>query len=314
MKLKSSFQLKWNAERTVARISSTDLLLSAKHLRTDFVQHFESLSSANFCWQYWHVPERYNHLRTPADHFFAQASWNNWLNVTGALARDYFGCAELSPPWLSYYVDGCFQNWHADVPHGPWAYVFSLTKNPAAFAGGRTQIMRASTLDYWTRLQDRPQETHAEQLFESVDPVFGQMLIFDPRLPHSVEQVRGVLDPLNSRVVIHGWLTAPRPFASGSLSLSSMLKLVDEPLQNWLSNNQEELVWHGSWVLKVNVDAAGHGRVTTVSANLVDLPSRCYVRPDKNKICREFIATLENVRFKKAKAGSVLTLPLNFSN
>ena len=47
-------------------------------------------------------------------------------------------------------MDGCRQELHADVPHGPWAFVLSLTDWKARkFTGGETLILKPETLDYW---------------------------------------------------------------------------------------------------------------------------------------------------------------------
>ncbi len=42
-----------------------------------------------------------------------------------------------------------FQELHTDAPHGPWAFVLSLTPEPRAFAGGETLLMRPRVLNYW---------------------------------------------------------------------------------------------------------------------------------------------------------------------
>ena len=48
------------------------------------------------------------------------------------------------------YVDGCRQDLHGDLPHGPWAFVYSLTNwRGRAFRGGETLMLRDEVLDYW---------------------------------------------------------------------------------------------------------------------------------------------------------------------
>ena len=60
-----------------------------------------------------------------------------------AWGRETLGCHDISPPWLSLYVDGCRQELHGDLPHGPWAFVFSLTHwRGRVFRGGET-LLRA---------------------------------------------------------------------------------------------------------------------------------------------------------------------------
>ena len=51
--------------------------------------------------------------------------------LTDALTQygqERLGCRTISPPWLSFYIDGCEQQVHADVPQGPLAFVLSLTR------------------------------------------------------------------------------------------------------------------------------------------------------------------------------------------
>jgi hypothetical protein len=58
-------------------------------------------------------------------------------------AREELGCAGMTPVWLSCYVDGCRQELHADVPHGPWSFVLSLTNwEDRKYTGGETQLLK----------------------------------------------------------------------------------------------------------------------------------------------------------------------------
>lgn len=42
------------------------------------------------------------------------------------------------------------QELHADNPHGPWAFVLSLTQwEGRPFSGGETLILQPHVLDYW---------------------------------------------------------------------------------------------------------------------------------------------------------------------
>ena len=58
----------------------------------------------------------------------------------------------------------------------------------------------------------------------------GQLLVFDGRLPHGVRPVDGVMDPLEARIVLHGWFTDLRPFIEGSLSSDSIETALDAAL------------------------------------------------------------------------------------
>jgi len=49
-----------------------------------------------------------------------------------------------------------------------------------------------------------------------IDPLFNQLVIWDSRIPHGVREVTGTDDPLDARVVLQGWFTAPTRLLSGT--------------------------------------------------------------------------------------------------
>ena len=59
-----------------------------------------------------------------------------------AYGESKLGCRAISTIWMSYYVDGCGQELHCDNPHGPFAFVLSLTGRCAGMRNlrqGRTE-------------------------------------------------------------------------------------------------------------------------------------------------------------------------------
>jgi len=136
----------------------------------------------------------------------------------GAYARDELGCAGVTPVWLSCYVEGMRQELHADVPHGPWAFVLSLTRwDERTWTGGETLILKPETLDYWSGF-DADATVERGSLVELVPPKFNRLTVFDPRLPHGVPVVEGVRDPSQGRLVLHGWFNEPEPSLRGALA------------------------------------------------------------------------------------------------
>jgi len=130
----------------------------AKKMRGVFEDRFKdprNTDSQRFVWDYWHVPDQYTLVRTPAYYYFPQKMYEAFHQYLVDWGRQNLGCHDISAPWLSYYVDGCKQELHSDVPHGPWAYVFSLTpwKN-RTFSGGETLLLRPSVLNYWQNFVD----------------------------------------------------------------------------------------------------------------------------------------------------------------
>ena len=107
-----------------------------------------------FVWDYWHVPGQYTALRTPAWTYFSSALYARLHRRLVAWGRAQLGCHDISPPWLSVYVDGCRQELHGDLPHGPWAFVLSLTRwRGRAFRGGETVLLRDEILELWQDFQ-----------------------------------------------------------------------------------------------------------------------------------------------------------------
>ena len=102
----------------------------AKALRATFDERFaepRSTRGDRFVWDWWHVPGQYTALRTPAWTYFPKKVYEAFHRRLVEWGRKTLGCHDISPPWLSLYIDGCRQELHGDLPHGPWAFVYSLT-------------------------------------------------------------------------------------------------------------------------------------------------------------------------------------------
>jgi hypothetical protein len=73
-----------------------------------------------------------------------------------AYGESRLGCRAITPIWMSYYVDGCVQELHCDNPHGPFAFVLSLTHwEGRPFSGGETMILQPHVLDFWRGFSSR---------------------------------------------------------------------------------------------------------------------------------------------------------------
>src|SRR5262249_18130821 len=190
-----------------------------------------------FVWDYWHVPGQYTALRTPAWTYFPRRLYARFHNRLVAWGRARLGCHDISPPWLSLYIEGCRQELHGDLPHGPWAFVVSLTRwRGRRFRGGETARRRARAPAFW---HDLPPGRAVEQaaLVRRIAPELGRLTVFDPRIPHGVRAVTGTHDPREGRLVIHGWFVQPRPFVRGALpvrALSPRIAELTEQLAGWL--------------------------------------------------------------------------------
>ncbi|CAM9319990.1 unnamed protein product, partial [Scytosiphon promiscuus] len=238
-------------------------------------------SSERFVWDWWHVPDQYTLMRTPAENYFGPEGFTELLEALTKFGQEKLGCTAISPPWLSVYVDGCEQRYHTDSWHGPWAFVLSLTGDLAlyrvqyrteylhywenrGFTGGETMILKPHVLDYWRSFQPGIglEEKH---FIDTVEPRFNRLTVFDPRFPHGVRPVGGTRDPLKGRLVIHGWFTDPQPFFTGGLSAEE----ATDPLNDALANVYPALAEVGrvTGVLTVRLHVSGEsGEVIDVVA------------------------------------------------
>lgn len=190
---------------------------------------------------------QYSMLRTPASSFFPEPLFEKLCTQVSEFGQAQFGCDAFTPPWLACYTDGHSMNWHTDAPHGPFAFVLSLTPTglhsredsdrPGFFQGGETMLMKPHVLDYWRRF-DASKGLEVDSLIDSYDPQpFGRLLVFDGRFPHKVETVKGTRDPRRGRLVLTGWFSDPRNRATGGLAADrddDLIPAAEEVLQKTL--------------------------------------------------------------------------------
>lgn len=295
---------------------SQDLAAHATPLRAHFDKRFAEPRKARgdrFVWDYWHVPGQYTALRTPAWEYFPKATYERWHRDLVAWGREHLGCHDISPPWLSVYVEGCRQELHGDLPHGPFAFVFSLTDWAArTFRGGETLLLRDSILDHWSDAALDPEHLGLEEngILETVDPELGRLLVFDPRIPHGVRRVEGTHDPRHGRVVMHGWFVQPRPFVSGPLpedALGAAIQLVLERLPEQLPADVAPI---GTLCVRFDVTAAGKVQNARILVDTLRVPGP--QRAARDALVAWVLRTVRALQFPRQKRTSVATLPLVF--
>lgn len=287
--------------------------VEAVTLRRIFDERFadpRSTRADRFVWDYWHVPGQYTALRTPAWTYFPRGVYAAFHRRLVAWGREALGCHDISPPWLSLYVDGCRQELHGDLPHGPWAFVFSLTRwRGRTFAGGETLLLRDEVLDFW---HDFASERAVEerQLVRAMEPRFGRLVAFDPRIPHGVRAVTGTRDPREGRLVIHGWFVQPRPFVRGPLApraLAARVGALTEQLGGWLG----ALPVAGLVSVAFDVDRRGAVSAVRLLSDTTRVP-----RADeaaRRRLVRRIRAAIAGWRFGPQRGASRVTLPLVFT-
>jgi len=284
----------------------------ARALRSVFDARFAAPREATadrFVWDYWHVPGQYTALRTPAWTYFPRRLYAQFHNRLVAWGRAHLGCHDISPPWLSLYVEGCRQELHGDLPHGPWAFVMSLTRwRGRAFRGGETLMVRDDVLDFWHGFASVRSVEHGE-LIRAVAPEFARLTVFDPRIPHGVRTVTGTHDPRDGRLVIHGWFVQPRPFVRGALkvrALAARIAELTDQLGGWLGG----LPIAGLVSFAFDVDRAGRVGEPRVLSDTTRVP-----RADdraRGALIRRIRGAIAGWRFGRQPATSRVTLPLVF--
>ncbi len=284
----------------------------SKKLRQEFVENFKnakSTDSKRFVWDYWYDEDQYHLIRTPAFYYFSKKLYQNFHSHLVQWGRENLGCHDISPPWLSYYVDGCYQNLHSDVPHGPWAFVYSLTPNQKEFRGGETLILKEKTLNYWPDFNEQ-KDYEYKSFVELIPSKMNQLVVFDPRFPHGVTEVKGTRDPLKGRLVLHGWFVNPRPYVVGGLKTAQVQKSLDAcfaQLGEVLS--KIELL---NWTVSLRLQVSAAGNVQQFKLLTSTLKSLSHVQSDEKYLLKELKSIFSHAVFPQTVQSSFITIPLLF--
>ena len=289
----------------------------ADKMRLEFDERFGDPRSARadrFVWDYWHIPDQYTALRTPAYHFFDKKIYEIFHQQLVWWGRRHLGCHDISPPWMSCYVDGCSQNLHGDLPHGPWAFVFSLTPwKTRKFAGGETLLLREDILSYWQGFVSQ-RGLEKNDVFTEIPALFNRLTVFDPRIPHGVKEVRGPRDVRQGRLVIHGWFVEPRPFIEGPITPRELQGVIDD-----LSGAINMLFVSGNvndaqGVLSLRLEIGKNGVVARTDVLSNSLRDRDPLQPSSETLVRTIRGFFKTASFTKKKTASTVTLPLIFQS
>jgi hypothetical protein len=292
--------------------TETPFFDGAEELRSRFeaaVGPAKQVSSERFVWDYWHIPDQYTYLRTPAANVVSPSLLARFMERLRTWGDEHLGCDRAMLPWLSYYVDGCRQELHSDVVQGTWSYVYSLTRwDERIFTGGETLLGAPRLLTYWESF-DAGKSTESRHLLERVPAGFDQLCVFDSRLPHAVATVEGTRDPLKARVALHGWFHPPELRVDGALTLDQVATGVDELCQRVARRRAApgaRVLGQSCWRVTVN----GSGAVDRVDAIVDNLVAAEPGAPPLAEVLATDEADLRTTAFPPADGPSTVRIPL----
>lgn len=285
----------------------------AQPMREQVERHFrtpERHGLEHQVWNYWYVPNSYTYLRTTPDKVIERALVDQFVAQVAEFAMTQLGMDHVTWPFLSLYVDSCGQALHNDSRNGSIGYVFSLTRwDERKFSGGETMLFHEQ--DYWST--GRFTSTGATSSFYDLVPArFNQLLLFDDRVPHSVPMVRGVVDPCDGRIVMHGHITAQRVIVRGALRQpqhadSAGVRKLAELHQQITGEFRGRVHGVATFEAKVGADGAVQG-VRTLIDRILPLPGSS----DPSALVARITEQLAALRFNAADGESTLGVPFVF--
>jgi hypothetical protein len=139
----------------------------------------------------------------------------------------------------------------------------------------------------------------------AIEPRFGRLTVFDPRIPHGVRPVTGTHDPREGRLVIHGWFVQPRPFVIGPLATRELSAHAAE-----LGALVETLPIAGMLALAFDVSPAGTVRTLRVLSDTTRVPRGD--EPARRRFAKQLVRAVGAWTFSKRRASSRVVLPLVF--
>jgi len=268
---------------------------------------YEHAPKTHMDWDYWYVPGLYTYLRTLPEKVIGPQLAAAFQERLSTWSTRTLGLGAAKAAYLSLYISGCRQGQHNDSTNGRFGFVYSLTKNTRRTSGGETLIWREE--DYFRTRIHRP--SAGADFFQSIEPRFNRLLVFDDRMPHAVQLVEGNMDPLEGRIVIHGHIREGGPVVEGPLPLDLVVDIAGRVVGGYSSELGDALlIYHGPAAVRFTVRTDG----TVAGARLILDRVRLLGRggPPVQEMLAGLLGRLSNVRFPDRAEETVVTLPLGF--
>lgn len=276
---------------------------SAASMRADIDAHFADPYRHNDrqeTWNFWHVPGTYTYLRTTPEKVIEKAKVAAFVERLRLFAAVELGFANVTWPFLGFYVPGCLQVLHNDTTNGRLGYVYSLTRNERKTTGGETIVMQDRDL-FRGNLETA---AAGAALFDLIEPRFNRLSLFDDRVPHGVQRVEGVMDPLEGRFVLHGHIREGGVVIQGALKPDAVREPVVAALGD-LRDSVPSSVF-GAFVLRFEI--AADGSLTRVRPILDRLA--CSRNTDLAALRKALIERAKTARLPAAEGPTIANVPL----
>lgn len=271
-----------NAESELQRLVVNPLIQKLEELYQDAREP----NGGRFVWDPWVAPTtkdedddtvQYSMKRaTLSSILTSQEEYEQLLETMNELGESV-GLVGISPPWLSCYTSGDFQNFHTDSSHGPLAFVVGIRNQ--VISGGSTLLLQPNILDYWSHFATTNENLEAPSIIKTIPTIEGQCIAFDPRIPHGVSPVLTKNnDPYKSgRIVLHGWFNTPQVIYSDACNDDKKIQEIVEECLELIPTQLAQLDIGrvmGYLCLKVYIDEDGSvEKITVVCDTLVADPN-----------------------------------------
>ena len=145
--------------------------------------------------------------------------------------------------------------------------------------------------------------------YDLVPAQFNQLLLFDDRLIHAVQQIQGTMAPQDGRVVIHGHICEGGIFLTGGLAVAEAERVIRGKLataKDWMRTTSA--MYHGCVALQLTVDRGGRVRkVAPLSDRIYPTSARA---DDPERVVSDLIRLFLGAKFPPAAIESIVTVPV----
>jgi len=285
----------------------------AQAMRADIEAHFaepgKHQPDRHQVWNYWYVPDTYTYLRTMPEKIIAPARVESFMTTLREWSASQLGLSEVTWPYLSLYVAGCSQALHNDALNGRIAFVYSLTKPQRRTVGGETLVLTEG--DPFRRNLANPMAIHG--FCTDIEPLFNRLVLFDDRLIHGVKEVRGSMDPLEGRFVVHGHLRESGPVATGAQPYTELQPLLQQGIGAFVQENGGYAYnFHGPIIVRFVIGGDGIVGNLHIMLDRVTHVSERYAG-GWEELRRRYLLALSGIRYAAVGEPTTVVLPIIFA-